>query len=118
MLKKILVFGMIAAFGFSTSACTKTGIAKVDAVIEKVQAATAKGCNFIPYVETILAALNAMTNGKVPTASQYSQMANSFCAAVTSTTPAVGLMAARVTVGVPTVNIKGTVIPVNGYFVR
>lgn len=118
MLRKIAMLAVIAST-FTLAGCFKTGIPEVDAVIEKGQQATQKACGFVPYVETILAALNAMTGGKTPTGSQYTLAAQKICAAaMTGPTSAVTLMAARSTVGVPMVVINGQSIPVRGYFVR
>ena len=120
MLKNIFALAIIGALA---SACTvtKTGIPEVDKVVQKAQDATAKACGFVPYVETILAALNALTGGKVPTGAQYTQMATQVCNAVTPavTSPTMRtLMSAAAPVGTPVIVVKGQTIPVKGYFVR
>lgn len=112
MLKKIVSVIAISSMLALTACANKTGITEVDNAVAKVQAEVLKKCSYVVYADAILKILNA-AGVSTPNTSQVVTWTGQICAAVA---PAPASAARTFFSASPTITVKGTVIPITGYF--
>ena len=111
-LRKLAIAGSLA---LGVSACATTGTGIDPAFIAQVQQLTQQVCSFVPTVSTV-ASIVAALFGAGPAVGAVTEVAQSICSAVTTKSGRYGLShgSHKAVFHAP----NGTLVPVEGYFVR